>query len=248
MFGEISGIDLSYEKQLVPLEGFASAASSFFAEGGTGINITVPFKIDAYQFVDVRSDLATFAGAVNTIVRQADGILRGENTDGRGLVSDLENNLGWEVKDKSILILGAGGAVQGVLKNLTDSMPSKIVIANRTEQKAQKLVDMMSDDRVVCCPLNELSGSFDLIISASSAGLGKTENALKLPTSLLGSSTCVYDMIYGAQTPFLGWACELPPSQRSDGLGMLVEQAAIAFELWFGVKVETGSVLDHLRK
>lgn len=248
LFGQASGIDLIYDKQLVPLEHFAETAESFFTSGGTGINVTVPFKTDAYDFVDLRSDLASYAGAVNTIVRQSDGFLRGENTDGGGLVADLQNNLGWQLKDKTILILGAGGAVQGVLKNLLDTGPAKIVIANRTEDKAARLVEMMSDPRLSSCPLNELSDPFDLIISASSAGLGNNQGPLALPATLLDPTTCVYDMIYGAETPFLRWASLLPASQRADGLGMLVEQAAIAFGLWFDVKVETRSVLDRLRK
>ena len=247
LFGESAGIDLSYEKQLVPLDGFADAAQAFFAGGGTGINITVPFKKDAFEFVSRWSEVARLAGAVNTIVKDTDGKLRGENTDGSGLVSDLQNNLGWQLKGKSILILGAGGAVQGVLPNLLDTEPQQIVIANRTHANAVKLADATADERVIACPLDDLSGPFDVIISASSAGLGDASTKLDLPVSLLGPNTCVYDMIYGKETPFLRWSESLPSSQCSDGLGMLVEQAACAFNLWFGVKVETRSVLDQLR-
>ncbi len=248
LFGELAGIDLHYAKRLVSRDDFAAAARDFFADGGMGINITVPFKIDAYDFVDIRSALAEDAGAVNTIVRQRDGLLRGENTDGGGLVADLLFNLGWALEGKSILILGAGGAVQGVLRSLLDQAPSQIVIANRTYENAVKLVKMAKNDHVQARRLDELLEPFDIIISGSSAGLGRSNETMSLPATLLTATTCVYDMIYGVETPFLRWAKDLPASQKADGLGMLVEQAAIAFELWFDVKVETRSVLDQIRK
>lgn len=248
MFGVAAGIDLTYEKVLVPLGEFRAAADNFFGGGGTGINITVPFKEDAFSFVDLLADGARDAGAVNTILRLPNGQIKGENTDGAGLKSDLQNNLGWSIAGKSILLLGAGGAVQGVVRDILNAEPKKIVIANRTVSKAQQLADRFNDERVYSSPLSELLGGYDIIISGSSAGLSENVQPLSLSSTLLGSNTCCYDMIYGKTTPFQAWCSSLPRDQRADGLGMLVEQAARAFELWFDVEVDGEPVLERLRK
>lgn len=252
MFAVQAGIDLTYEKVLVPLGEFHTVADDFFNGGGTGINITVPFKEDAFNFVTSLADGARDAGAVNTILRLPNGLLKGENTDGAGLVSDLQNNLGWTIAGKSILLLGAGGAVQGVIRDMLNAEPKSIVVANRTASKAQELAARFKDNRVLASPLIELSGNYDIIISGSSAGLSAdlSEKAqpLSLSSTLLGSNTCCYDMIYGKTTPFQNWCSSLPRDQRADGLGMLVEQAARAFQLWFDVEVNGEAVLARLRK
>lgn len=247
MFAEAVDISMTYEKVLVPLGQFKETAKAFFRSGGKGINITVPFKQDAFDFVDSLSVTAQQAEAVNTIVRQANGELKGFNTDGAGLVTDLQSNLGWQLNGKAILIIGAGGAVQGVLGDLLRAAPQSIVIANRTESKAQVLAARTNDERVSAVPLGDLSGEFDVIVSGSSAGLTEDGQGYALPTSLMHENTCCYDMIYGKATQFLGWCDALPAAQRADGLGMLVEQAARAFELWFDVKVDGRTVLDRLR-
>ncbi|MGK0343774.1 MAG: shikimate dehydrogenase, partial [Candidatus Azotimanducaceae bacterium] len=159
MFAAEAGIDVTYEKVLVPLGGFRAAADDFFQRGGTGINITVPFKKDAFNFVGSLSDGARDAGAVNTILRMPNDSLKGDNTDGAGLVSDLQDNLGWPLVDKSILLLGAGGAIQGVIRDILNASPKNIVVANRTVSKAEELVRLFEDERVSSSPLNELSGN-----------------------------------------------------------------------------------------
>lgn len=248
MFAVQAGIDLTYEKVLVPLDEFRTIAGDFFNDGGTGINITVPFKEDAFRFVDSLSDGARDAGAVNTILRLPNGSLKGDNTDGAGLASDLQNNLGWPLAGKSILLLGAGGAVQGVVRDILNAGPKSIVVANRTVSKAQEMAARFEDIRVSASPLGELFGPYDIIISGSSAGLSENAQPLSLSPTLLGPQTCCYDMIYGKTTPFQNWCLSLPRDQRADGLGMLVEQAARAFELWFDVEVNGESVLNRLRK
>ena len=248
MFAESAGISMTYEKVLIPLGEFKETAREFFRSGGKGINITVPFKQAAFDFVDALSVSAQQAEAVNTIVPQANGELKGFNTDGAGLVSDLQSNLGWEITSKSILIIGAGGAVQGVLGDLLRAAPRSIVIANRTASKAQALAVKTNDERVSAVPLGDLSGNFDVIVSGSSAGLSEVGQGYALATSLMHENTCCYDMIYVKATEFLSWCGALPVTQRADGLGMLVEQAARAFELWYDVKVDSRAVLDRLRR
>ena len=249
-FAAQAGIDVAYEKVLVESEQFKPVAQDFFAAGGKGLNITVPHKLLAYDLAQQRSEEANAAKAVNTLFKTKDGELRGENTDGWGLLKDIETNLKWQVKNQRVLLLGAGGAAQGVVANLLKKQPALLVIANRTYERAATLVERFNDPRFVACDIVELSDlePFDLIISASSGGLDKDNQESFLPANLRQSATCCYDMIYGKQTPFLAWAETLPKTQRSDGLGMLVEQAARSFELWFDVKVETRQVLTNLRE
>lgn len=244
-FAESAGIDIRYEKVLVPLGEFQNYAKRFFSDGGVGLNITVPFKQDAFAFAEEHSLAAITAGAVNTLTLSRQGELLGDNTDGTGLINDLQKNLGWQINDKRILVLGAGGAVQGVLRDLLDANPESITLANRTHEKAVALQNRFGNQKLISSPLDELSDSFDLIISGSSAGLNSEDQPFDLSASLLTPDTCCYDMIYGKKTPFLTWARSR--SNAADGLGMLVEQAARSFELWFGVKVDTKPVLKQLR-
>lgn len=241
-------LDVDYRKVLVEAEEFTQTAEAFFAKGGKGFNITVPHKFLAYQFAAEVSQQAELAQAVNTLV-SVDGTIRGENTDGWGLLKDIEQNLGWNVTDQRILLIGAGGAAQGVLADLLERKPAQLVIANRTLSKAKELVTRFKDAGLSACRMEDLLelDAFDLVISASSAGLSAETKTDYLPYNIKHEQTCCYDMIYGKQTQFLTWASDLPKAQVSDGLGMLVEQAARAFNIWFDIKVDTKPVLQKLR-
>ena len=248
-FAEQTGQDLSYSKQLVAEDGFEVAANEFFASGGKGLNITVPFKQDAYAYVARTTPRARRAGAVNTLSLQADGTILGDTTDGVGLVSDIVNNLGWEIRHKRVLVLGAGGAVRGVLEPLLEQQPQHIVIANRTVDKALQLSKGFAEfGYLLGCGFDMLGEQqFDLIINGTSAGL--QGELPPLPDSLIDANgtTACYDMLYGAEpTPFIQWAAQRG-AQVSDGLGMLVGQAAESFALWRGVRPETAPVIANLR-
>ena len=248
-FAEQTGQDLSYSKQLVAEDGFEAAANEFFANGGRGLNITVPFKQDAYAYVARTTPRARRAGAVNTLSLEADGTILGDTTDGVGLVSDMVNNLGWEIRHKRVLVLGAGGAVRGVLEPLLEQQPQHIVIANRTVDKALQLSKGFAEfGYLLGCGFDMLGEQqFDLIINGTSAGL--QGELPPLPDSLIDANgtTACYDMLYGAEpTPFIQWAAQRG-AQVSDGLGMLVGQAAESFALWRGVRPETAPVIANLR-
>jgi shikimate dehydrogenase len=249
IFAQQCGQSMHYRAVCVELDGFARAASNFFAEGGLGLNITAPFKRDAYDFAQRLSDSAMRAGAVNTLSLAGDGIIEGDNTDGIGLVRDMVANLGWAIQGLRILILGAGGAVRGVLEPLLRERPRELLLVNRTAQRAVQLADEFAD----IFPLEgggyELIGErqFDLIINATSAGLvGEMPD---LPSSLLTERSCCYDMVYGSQpTPFMLWAAHHAAWAVSDGLGMLVEQAAQSFYIWRRQRPETRPVINRLRE
>jgi shikimate dehydrogenase len=246
-FAAQTGEDLVYEKLLAPLDRFTESAQTFFAEGGRGLNVTVPFKLEACELADALTERAAAAGAVNTLVYGESGNLLGDNTDGAGLVSDIRNNLGWTIQDKRVLLLGAGGAARGALLPLLAEHPSQLHIANRTAAKACQLADEFSHyGAMTAGGLDQLCGGFDLVINASSASLG---NQLPpLPDHLFTSTGRAYDMVYGAKpTPFVHWARELGV-EAADGLGMLVGQAAEAFYLWRGVKPRVEPVLAQLRR
>lgn len=249
-FSEQTGQDINYVSTLIETDQFQSAARHFFNNGGKGLNITVPFKQDAFTFADELSERARRAGAVNTLIHQDDGKILGDNTDGVGLVRDISNNLGWAIEGKKVLLVGAGGAVMGVLEPLLQQHPALIVIANRTISKAQKLAHDFADlGNIQGCGFDELtdSGHFDLIINGSSASLaGETA---PLPNSVLTANTQGYDMMYAAEpTPFMHWMNDHGAQQTTDGLGMLVEQAAEAFTLWRSVRPETTAVIESIRE
>lgn len=247
-FAEQCGQRLSYRTQLVELGGFAAAATAFFAGGGKGLNITVPFKLDAYAFATELSGRARRAGAVNTLAAQTDGTIYGDNTDGVGLVRDIEQNLDWEIAGKRLLILGSGGAVRGILEPLLKRHPGSVVIANRTVDKAQQLAREFADlGEVRGCSYEELAGNrYDLLINGTSAGLHG--DMPPLPDDILGDGCCCYDLTYGAQpTPFMRWAAGEAAWAVADGLGMLVEQAAESFCIWRGVRPATRPVIAMLR-
>ncbi len=248
-FAQQTGEDIRYEKQLVDVDGFSEAASVFFEQGGSGLNITAPFKLDAYEFADELTERARNAGAVNTLKRLESGKILGDTTDGQGMVADITERLGCSIKDKSVLILGAGGAVRGVLQPLIEHQPQRVVIANRTIAKALTLVkEFRRYGKLQACGFADLEGqSFDLVINATSAGLhGELP---PLPDGFLAPSSYCYDMSYAAEpTVFMQWAKQQQAAYISDGLGMLVGQAAEAFKVWRGVLPEVAPVIEDLRQ
>lgn len=248
-FASQTGQDLSYYKQQVALGEFASAADAFFAGGGKGLNVTVPFKQDAYSYAARLSPRARHAGAVNTLALQDDGTIFGDNTDGVGMVRDILNNLGWEIRSKKVLVLGAGGAVRGVLEPLLEQLPQHVVIANRTIDKALQLAKGFAEmGYLLGCGFEMLEGQqFDLVINGTSASL--SGELPPLPSDLLTGDGRCYDLMYGAApTPFINWARQHGALAVSDGLGMLVEQAAESFKLWRGVSPQTAPVIAALRQ
>lgn len=226
---------------------FNAAIKEFQAQGGKGLNITVPFKGDAWEVSENKSNRAERAMAVNTIRFNDAGKIIGDNTDGIGLIRDLTINHDITIKDKDILILGAGGAVRGILDPLFDEQPGKVVIANRTVSRAEKLADIYSDrGDVSACGFEGLRSSFDVVINGTSASL--QGEVPPLPDSLLNGNACCYDMMYSmSETPFVSWAKAHGATKVFDGLGMLVEQAAESFFIWRGVRPETRQVIDVLR-
>ena len=235
---------LSYTLVEAPEVGFESVAGSFFEQGGAGLNVTLPFKQQAYALVDQATPAAELAGAVNTIRRSAAG-LEGHNTDGAGLVQDLEHNLGWSLGGARILLIGAGGASRGALGSLLACAPETLVLTNRTPSRAMQLVaDVAPNDaRIKICAAAELSEAFDVVINATSASLAG-QGAL-VPSQAVAGARC-YDMLYApTQTVFAGWAMSHGALEASDGLGMLLEQAAEAFSIWHGVRPDTGTLLAH---
>lgn len=237
-FAELTGQDIEYGLIEAPPGGFGEAVAGFRGEGGKGLNVTLPFKEEAFALCSRPSERAREARAVNTI-RFEDSF--GDNTDGVGLVRDLAFNLEFEVSGREILLLGAGGAVRGVVGALLEAGASRIVIANRTLAKARSLAEHF---RVQACGLDELAGArYDAVINATSAGLTGT---LELPEGLFHRSMLAYDMVYGRETPFLA-AARRAGARASDGLGMLVEQAAESFYVWRGVRPPTREVLAELR-
>ena len=238
---------LTYAAILVDLGGLEQAVGNFQGSGGKGLNITVPFKEDAFRLVDELSLRAKRAQAVNTIKINEDGSLLGENTDGVGLVRDLSDNLKFSLKDKNILVLGAGGAVRGVLAPLLMKNPAKITIANRTVSKAELLAISFGDLGVVMASgFEHLSGPFDLIINGTAASLAG--ELPPLPDGIVTADTLCYDMMYSAElTPFMVWGRAQGAGEVADGLGMLVEQAAESFKIWRDVEPETTAVIGAIR-
>lgn len=248
MFAEQTAQSLDYQTSLAPLEGFAAFAQAFFATG-RGANVTVPFKEEAYRLADQLTERARRAGAVNTLARQADGRLLGDNTDGAGLVRDLTVNRGVVLTGKRILLLGAGGAVRGVLEPMLAERPAALVIANRTVEKAERLAHEFAElGPVSASGFQALNEPFDVIINATSASLAGELPPIA-PNVIQAGDTFCYDMMYGKEpTAFCRWADEHGAARAVDGLGMLVEQAAEAFFVWRGVRPDSAPVLAEFRK
>ncbi len=242
---------LSYEAILSPLEGFADTVRSFRAAGGRGMNVTMPFKLEAFALSDRLTPRAQAAGAVNTLAFGADGIL-GDNTDGAGLVRDISVNVGCALGGRRILLLGAGGASRGALLPLLGERPAVLTIANRTVDKAEELAAAFAPQaggvRLSACGFADLAGQqFDVVINATASSLA--DEAPPLPAGLYAPGALAYDMVYGrGDTPFMSAARADGAGRVTDGLGMLVEQAAESFALWRGVQPDGGAVLDSLRR
>lgn len=251
LFAAQTGEDIQYTAQLVDKDHFTPAADAFFASGGKGLNITVPFKEDAFHYAKQLTPRAQLAGAVNTLLVASDGTITGDNTDGAGIVDDMRNNLDWQLYDKTILIVGAGGAVRGIIEPLIKERPNRITIVNRTVEKAQALCDMFSSQysAMSACGFDELKSStaFDIVINGTSASL--SGELPPLPASIVHAQSACYDMMYGAdKTIFMRWAEQAGAKHIADGLGMLVCQGAESFKQWRGKTPETSSVIATIRR
>ena len=238
-------VEIVYERILADLGAFATAAEAFFAEGGNGANVTLPFKTDAWEWVDERSERAQIAGAVNTLIPLPGGRFRGDNTDGIGLVNDFTENYQLSLAGKRILLLGAGGAVRGVLQPLLEQQPAVITLANRSADKAETLAHQFEVDYR---SFNELAGQqYDVIINGTSGSL--SGDKLPLTDSLFATCELAYDMAYGNQaTVFMQQAAAAGAKQTADGLGMLVAQAAFSYQLWRGFSPDIRSVTKSMRQ
>lgn len=247
-FAQQTKQDMLYKAQCIELGRFEHKVAKFFEHGGSGMNVTVPFKEDAFRFADTHTERALRAGAVNTLKKLEDGTILADNTDGVGLVRDLMVNHQVKLKDQRILIVGAGGAVRGILQPILEQAPAEVVIANRTVSKAEQLAADFSElGKISACSFAEVQGSFDLIINGTSASL--SGELPPLPVSIFQENSVTYDMMYGSGlTVFNQWAQDQGVKKTIDGLGMLVEQAAEAFMLWRGVRPQTVIVQEHIRR
>lgn len=246
-FAQETGQALTYERLLAPLNGFQDAVEIFRANGGRGANVTLPFKIQAYEYAGELSERARLAGAVNTLKFDSADVL-GDNTDGIGLCRDINDNLCVPLSGARILLVGAGGATRGVLGPLLSAGPKCIVVTNRTMSKAVEIAQRFSKlGPVDSIAPDQLPGrEFDVLINATSASLA--ENLPPVPVSCFRPGVLVYDMMYGkTATPFMRLAASRG-ARTADGLGMLVEQAAEAFYFWRGVRPSTAPVIANLRQ
>jgi shikimate dehydrogenase len=248
LFAAQTGEDIQYELLQVPPDKLETAIAQFGRTGGKGLNITVPHKSEVAKLVDEMSERANTAGAVNTVVFHDDGTLYGDNTDGVGLMQDLQVNHALNLKGRNILILGAGGATRGIISPLLEAEPGSLVIANRTFPKARSLADhFASQGPVNACRFEDVRSLpiYDLIINATSAGLkGETP---PYPEEAIHPATFCYDLSYSSTpTPFSVWAARHGAARSVMGWGMLVEQAAESFYIWRGVRPDTAPVLKQL--
>lgn len=249
-FAQLTGQDLHYEKRLIPLDGFAAAVASLRAEGGRGCNITVPFKFEAAPLATRLSPRAELAGACNVLKFDGDEVFA-DNSDGVGLVNDITRNAGVKISGRDVLLIGAGGAAAGVLGPLIEAGPRLVVVANRTQAKAQLLIDrhtaLAQQHRVkLQAPeLLQVTDDYDIVINATATSM--TGEAVPVSPAVLKRGTLACDLMYGpAAQGFTDWAASHGATAR-DGLGMLVEQAAEAFQIWRGVRPPSAQVLEELR-
>lgn len=246
-FSRQTGQDMRYEAILAPMDGFLAAVAGFRQHGGKGLNVTVPFKLEAFEISARLTERASAAQAVNTLVLEVEAIL-GDNTDGAGLVRDITDNLGFSLLGKRVLLIGAGGAARGVIMPLLEREPRILAIANRTQEKAYDLQRRFSGSgNIVAIDYPDLHGErFDIVINATSASLNG--ELPSLPTGIFGQESLAYDMMYGnGHTPFLQFARLQGAARLADGVGMLVEQAAESFFLWRGIRPRTDTVIEMLR-
>ena len=248
LFAEQTNQQLQYDAILVEKDGFREAVADFLRQGGKGLNITVPFKEEAWALAATRSDRAERAGAVNTLVLDESGRHFGDNTDGAGLVRDLLHNHGAVLENSRLLLVGAGGAARGVIEPLLGERPTLLVIANRTADKAVELARLFCElGHTEGCGLDDVNGqAFNIIINATAASLSGKVPAL--PESVVTADSWCYDMMYADRpTAFMDWAQQLGAARCMDGLGMLVEQAAESFCLWRNVRPDTRPVIYAIR-
>ena len=249
VFARDTGQQMAYRAYDVAPEEFIERVQGFFADGGRGLNITLPHKIVAVEVAQELTARAAHAAAVNTLALQGDNVLLGDNTDGSGLVRDLCDNLGLIITLRRVLILGAGGATRGVLAPLLGLEPAIVVIANRTPERAEALAAAFADLGVTQGVGFEYVGEtpFDLIINATSASL--SGDIPPIPAKAIGPHTVCYDLAYGRSAmAFVRWAQQSGCARAVQGLGMLVEQAAESFRLWRGVRPQTAEVLAALKE
>ena len=245
LFAQASGQQLQYTAIEGSLDAFEAQVLQFRREGGQGMNITAPFKLRAFELADRRSDRAQLARAANAL-KFEDGHIVAENFDGIGLLRDIEENLGQPLRDRRVLVLGAGGAVRGALLPFLQAGPAELVIANRDMAKALALRNELEHPRLRISRYEELEGqAFDIVVNATSASL--SAELPPLPADALGQARLAYELAYGkGLTPFLCLAREQGVARLADGVGMLVEQAAEAFAWWRGVRPETAVVIEQL--
>lgn len=244
-FANQCGINLSYTFIETPIEEFDDNVNEFFANAGSGLNVTMPLKHCAHNYADLLSDRALNAGAVNTLKFLDGDLVYGDNTDGAGLIFDLENNLNISLKDARVLIIGAGGAVGGCLHAIMQCKPQQVFISNRTQQKALDLIDRLDSSAGIDLLPNGYNDNFDLIINGTSTSV--TGQKPNLDTRLLSGAVC-YDMVYGDNAvPFTKWCLAQGAKAAHDGIGMLVEQAAESFMLWHEVRPDTAGILKLLK-
>jgi shikimate dehydrogenase len=248
-FARATGQRMSYERLLAPLDGFVAAARRFAAERGRGLNVTVPFKLEAFALAAQRSSRAEEAQACNTLAWRGDHWYA-DNTDGVGLMRDLTQNLKESISDRDVLVLGAGGAARGILGPLLAQAPRSVVVLNRTARKAADLAASFAQDGPVAAMSSaELDGRlFHVVINATSIGINADVPEDLWPRRAFAPGGLAYDLVYAdVPTPFLRWASKQSAKRTADGLGMLIEQAAESFALWRGVRPETSPVFDLLR-
>lgn len=245
-FARQCGHDICYEAILAAADAFDKTVRAFIAAGGKGMNVTAPFKLDALALSDRLSERARAAQAVNTLSFTQDGIL-GDNTDGFGLVLDIQQRLGVSLVGRRILIVGAGGAARGVLLPLLQTQPASLLVVNRSEAKAHALIEPWLGTRTIAAGglAAVRDKEFDVVINATSTGL--SDHALDLGRNLYAPGALAYEMVYGRETAFMADARSQGAAVVADGLGMLVGQAAESFRVWRGIMPDVGQVLDQLR-
>lgn len=251
LFAAQTGEAVEYTAIQAPLEEFEKTVQDFFDKGGKGLNVTVPFKEQAWRMADTRSNRAEKAGASNTLYRNDQGRLVADNTDGVGLVKDLTQHSGVSLAGRRVLVLGAGGAVRGVLGPILAEQPDELIIANRTVARAEALVELFEEDAgdtaFSAMGFEAVAGAFDVVINGTSASL--QGDLPPVTPEIVDGHTVVYDMMYSpGATTFNQWALDNGAGRVLDGLGMLVEQAAEAFLVWRGISPETRPVMEELRK
>ncbi len=250
-FAQLTHQDIQYERVLAPLDEFAETVYGLISNGFKGANVTVPFKLEAFAMASRLTERAQDAGAVNTLIFDSDGLI-GDNTDGVGLVRDITQNIGVSFAGKRVLLIGAGGASEGVLHPILAEQPALLIITNRTLDKALNMVKRVeARDDMVFVSINayafdDLEGQqFDIVINATSAGL--SDSHLPLPNSIFAPNALAYDMMYGRITPFMAFALQ-QGAVVFGGLGMLIEQAAEAFSVWRGIRPPTAPVIEMFKQ